>query len=165
MKSSLLLAISLAVLWLLLSGHLEALILVFGALSVGFVVWLSHRMNIIDREGYPFGLIPRLSVYWPWLLKEIVKSSIDTTRRVLGSAAAVRPVVFDAPIEFESDLGRVIYANSITLTPGTVSMDVTANSIRVHALHPDVASDLRASGMDARIPESGRSSPGKDSSS
>lgn len=155
MKSSVQLAISLAVLWLLLSGHLEALILAFGALSIAFVVWLSRRMHVIDRESYPFGLIPRLSaLYWPWLLKEIVKSSIDVTRRVFGPASAVQPVVFDAPARMESDLARVIYANSITLTPGTVSLNVAADAIRVHALHPDVARDLRQSGMEARIPGS-----------
>lgn len=153
MNSSLLLAISLAVLWLLLSGHLEALILVFGVLSIGFVVWVSRRMHVIDRESYPFGLVPRLSgFYWPWLLKEIVKSSIDVTRRVFGPASAVQPVVFDAPVSLESDLGRVIYANSITLTPGTVSMNITNEAIRVHALHPDIERDLRQSGMEARIP-------------
>ena len=156
MKSSLLLAISLAVLWLLLSGHLEALILVFGVLSITFVVWVSRRMHIIDRESYPFGLIPRLSgYYWPWLLKEIVKSSIDVTRRVFGPASAVRPVVFDAPLHLHSDLGKVIYANSITLTPGTISMDITADAIRVHALHPDIARGLHESGMEARIPDVG----------
>lgn len=156
MKNSLLLAIALAVLWLLLSGHLEPLILAFGVLSIAFVVWLSARMNVVDRESYPFGLVPRLTgAYWPWLLKEIVKSSIDVTRRVFGPSSAVHPVVFDAPARLESDLGLVIYANSITLTPGTVSMDVTPDSIRVHALHPDVARDLQASGMDGRVPESG----------
>lgn len=155
MKNSLLLTFALAVLWLLLSGHLELLILAFGALSIGFVLWLSNRMHIVDKESYPFGLIPRLTaVYWPWLLKEIFKSSIDVTRRVFGPASAVKPIVFDVPANLASDLGRVIYANSITLTPGTVSMDVTADAIRVHALHPDVARDLRNSGMDARIPDS-----------
>lgn len=154
MKSSLQLAIALAVLWLLLSGHLEALILVFGALSVAFVVWLSARMHVVDRESYPFGLLPRLSGYWPWLLKEITKSSIDVTRRVFSPASAVRPVVFDAAADLPSDLGRVIYANSITLTPGTISLNVTTDAIRVHALHPDVARDLQESGMAARVPDS-----------
>jgi multicomponent Na+:H+ antiporter subunit E len=145
------------VLWFLLSGHLDPLILAFGVLSIAFVAWLSRRMQIIDRESYPFGLIPRLSVYyWPWLLKEIVKSSIDVTRRVFGPASLVRPVVFDAPADMESDLGKVIYANSITLTPGTVSMNVSASAIRVHALHPDIARDLQQSGMDARILGSGK---------
>lgn len=157
MKSSLLLVISLAALWLLLSGHMEALILAFGALSIAFVVWVSRRMNIIDRESYPFGLIPRLSgYYWPWLLKEIAKSSIDVTRRVFGPASAVRPVIFDAPVGLASDLGKVIYANSITLTPGTVSMNITGNAIRVHALHPDIARGLHESGMEARIPDAGK---------
>lgn len=154
MKNSLSLALALAVLWMLLSGHLEVLILAFGVLSIGFVVWLSARMHIIDGESYPFGLIPRLSgFYWPWLLKEIVKSSIDVSRRVFGPAADVRPVVFDVPARLSSDLGRVIYANSITLTPGTVSLNVSDDAIHVHALHPDVARDLRDSGMDARIPD------------
>jgi multicomponent Na+:H+ antiporter subunit E len=155
-----------AVLWLLLSGHLEALILAFGALSIAFVVWVSHRMQIIDRESYPFGLVPRLSgYYWPWLLKEIVKSSIDVTRRVFGPASAVRPVVFDTPADLQSDLGRVIYANSITLTPGTVSMDITADAIRVHALHPDIARDLKESGMAARVPDSDKAAAARGKSS
>ncbi len=154
MKNSLLLAVALAVLWLLLSGHLEALILAFGALSIAFVVWLSNRMHVVDQESYPFRLVPRLPGYWLWLIKEIVKSSVDVTRRVFGPSSAVRPVVFDTPVSLKSDLGRVIYANSITLTPGTVSLNVTSDSIRVHALHPDIEGDLRESGMEARIPDS-----------
>ena len=131
--------------------------LAFGVLSVAFVSWFAARMNVFDGESYPFGLIPRLSGYWLWLLKEIVKSSIDTSRRALGPKSAVRPVVFDAPASQRTDLGLVIHANSITLTPGTVSLDLDLdrNVIRVHALHPDVARDAIESGMDARVPDYG----------
>ncbi|HUF72736.1 MAG TPA: Na+/H+ antiporter subunit E, partial [Gammaproteobacteria bacterium] len=94
MKQSAPLAIALAVLWILLSGHFDALLLGFGVISVVFVSWLAARMHVVDGESYPFGLIPRLSGYWLWLLVEIVKSSFDTARRVLGPAAAVKPVVF-----------------------------------------------------------------------
>lgn len=150
------LAATLAALWLLLSGHLEALILFFGVVSVAFVVWLSGRMHVVDAESYPFGLVPRLlSIYWPWLLVEIVKSSLDVTRRVLGPASAVRPVEFDAPARQRSDLGLVIHANSITLTPGTVSLDVAPGRIRVHALHGDIARAVTEGGMDARVPDTG----------
>jgi multicomponent Na+:H+ antiporter subunit E len=156
MKQKILLAIALAVLWLLLSGHLEPLLLALGAISIAIVIWLSNRMHIIDGESYPFTLVPRLSAYWPWLLKEIFKSSIDVTRRVFGSSNAVSPVVFDTPATQKTDLGRVIYANSITLTPGTVTLDVSPAVMRVHALHGDIARDLANSGMDERVPDIGR---------
>lgn len=153
MKQRMMLTIALACVWLVLSGHLEPLMLTFGALSIAFVVWLSQRMNVVDGESYPFGLLPRLVGYWLWLSKEIVKSSLDVTRRVFSSKAAVKPLVFDAPTNLKSELGLVIFANSITLTPGTVSLAVWHGRIRVHALHPDVAKDLAQSGMDERIPE------------
>lgn len=156
MKDALKLVAALAALWLLLSGHFEALILGLGAASVVLVAWLSGRMNVVDAESYPFGLVPRLaSTYWPWLLLEIVKSNLDVARRVLGSASAVRPLVLDARASQRSDLGLVIHANSITLTPGTVSLDVEPGRIHVHALHPDIAKALSASGMDERVPDPG----------
>jgi multicomponent Na+:H+ antiporter subunit E len=149
------LAIALAVLWFLLSGHLEPLVLSFGVLSIAFVAWLSRRMNVVDGESYPFALIPRLSGYWLWLLKEIIVSSIDVTKRALGPASAVQPVVFDTRASQRSDLGLVIHANSITLTPGTVSLEIELGTIRVHALHPDVAKMTAESSMDARVPDPG----------
>lgn len=156
MKDAPKLAIVLAALWLLLSGHFEALILFFGVVSVAFVVWLAGRMHVVDAESYPFGLVPRLmSTYWPWLLVQIVKSSLDVARRTLGPASAVSPVEFDAPARQRSDLGLVIHANSITLTPGTVSLDVEPGRIRVHALHGDIAAAVPESGMDARVPDPG----------
>jgi multicomponent Na+:H+ antiporter subunit E len=154
-KQTLPLAAALAVLWFLLSGHLEPLILAFGVLSIIFVTWIARRMHVVDGESYPFGLIPRLSGFWLWLLKEIVKSNIDTARRVLGPRSAVEPVVFDAPAAQHSDLGIVIYANSITLTPGTVSLELESDRISVHAIHPDVAQGLLDSGMNERVPEPG----------
>ena len=150
------LAPALAVLWLLLSGHFEPLMLAFGVISVGFVSWFAGRMRVIDGESYPFTLIPQLSTYWLWLLKEIVKSSVDTAKRALGPKSAVQPVVFDAPATQRTDLGLVIHANSITLTPGTVSLEIEDGTIRVHALHSDVAEDVIESGMDARVPDHGR---------
>ena len=153
MKQILAFAFSLAVLWFLLSGHLEPLIIGFGVLSIAFVVWLARRMNVIDGESYPFGHLWRLTGYWFWLLKEIVKSNIDVAKRALGPASSVKPLVFDVPASQRSDLGLVVFANSITLTPGTVSLEVEVGRIRVHALHPKVAKDTAEGGMDARVPD------------
>lgn len=145
--------LSLSVLWLLLSGFFEPLILFLGVVSIALVAWLSRRMDIVDTESYPFRLIPKLSTYWLWLLKEIVKSSWDTSKRALFPSATVRPVVVDVPATQRSDLGLVIHANSITLTPGTVTLDVMPGSMRVHALHRDVADDVLQGDMNARIPD------------
>jgi multicomponent Na+:H+ antiporter subunit E len=148
-----LLALALTTFWLLLSGMFVPLILGFGLLSVALVVWLSRRMDVIDRESYPFALVPSLFTYWLWLLAEIVKSNIDVAKRVLGRSSAVRPVVADASAKQRSDLGLVIHANSITLTPGTVSLEVGQGTIHVHALHPDILRDLYDGDMDARVPD------------
>lgn len=147
------LPLALAVLWLALSGHFEPLILVFGVLSIAFASWIARRMHVVDGESYPFGLIPRLSGFWLWLLQEIVKSNVDTARRVLGPKSAVEPVVFDTPASQKTDLGLVIHANSLTLTPGTVSLDLGEGTIRVHALHPDIAKRTAEGGMNARVPD------------
>lgn len=148
-----LLAPALALLWILLSGHFDPLLLTFGVVSVAFVCWMAERMRVVDGESYPFALMPRLSVFWLWLLKEIVKSNFDTAYRVLGPKSAVAPKVFDAPASQQSDLGIVIHANSITLTPGTVSLELGDGTINVHALHADVAKGLIDSGMNARVPD------------
>lgn len=155
MKYVLSLSLALALLWLLLSGHTEVLLLAFGALSVGFVVWLCRRMAVVDQESHPIHLTPKLFTYWPWLLKEIVKSNLDVTRRVFGRSSGIAPVVFDAEARQKSDLGLVIHANSITLTPGTVSLEVHPGQIRVHALHPAIAQGLRAGDMDKKVPDAG----------
>ncbi len=153
MKQTVLLVIALAVLWITLSGHFAPLLIAFGIGSIAFVTWIANRMHVIDGESYPFGLVARLPGYWLWLVKEIVKSSIDTTRRVFGGADAVKPVVFEAPASQQTDLGLVIHANSITLTPGTVSLELKPHTISVHALHPDVARDALEGGMDKAVPE------------
>ena len=152
MKQTALLGLALIILWLLLSGHFDPLILSFGAISIAFVIWMAQRMHVVDGESYPFGLVPRLTGYWLWLLKEIVKSNIDTARRVFGPTSSVAPVVFDAPALHKNDLSMVILANSITLTPGTVSLMLEEDRISVHALHPDVARDALESGMNERCP-------------
>ena len=153
MKHVALLALALAAHWMLLSGHTEPLLLAFGILSVAFVIFLARRMYTVNVESHPFELLPRLVGYWLWLLKEIIKSNIDTARRALGPKSLVQPVVINVPARQKTDLGLVIHANSITLTPGTVSLRLGEGDIEVHALHPDVARGTLDSGMDERVPE------------
>jgi len=151
-KHSIALLLLLMAVWLLNSGHYTVLITSFGVASCLLVVWLSRRMGIVDDEGVPIHILLRLPLYLPWLAKEVVKSNLDVARRILGPGRLdVSPCLFEVPTTQHSDLGRVLYANSITLTPGTVSIRVHGTKITVHAIADEVADDLLVGEMDRRV--------------
>jgi multicomponent Na+:H+ antiporter subunit E len=138
-------------LWLLLSGHYVPLLLGLGALSALLVVTIALRMDVLDREGHPIHLRPKALLYWPWLGWEIVKSNVDVARRILSPTLPISPTVIRLKASQKSELGKVIYANSITLTPGTVSIDIDGDKIEVHALTREAAQALRTGDMDRRV--------------
>ena len=146
------LGIFLAVLWMLLSGFFMPLLLFFGLVSVCITVYLAIRMEVVDHEGHPVHLKIRLTVsYWLWLLKEVIISNIDVCRRIISPDMPISPVVIKVKSTQETDLGHVIYANSITLTPGTVSMNIDGDIIEVHALTTEGAENLQAGEMNRRV--------------
>jgi multicomponent Na+:H+ antiporter subunit E len=146
------LGIFLAALWLLLSGFFKPLLLFFGLVSVCLTVYLATRMDVVDHEGHPVHLKIGLTIsYWLWLLKEIILSNIDVCRRILSPAMPISPTVIKVRSTQTTDLGHVIYANSITLTPGTVSMSVDGDMIEVHTLTAEGAQNLQAGEMNRRV--------------
>jgi multicomponent Na+:H+ antiporter subunit E len=145
------LAALLAGFWLVLSGHYTPLLLVLGAGSVGLVVWLVHRMGIVDHESVPLRPAPRLPRYFWWLAGEILRSSVSVTRQVWSPRRALRPAIGVVPTPGLPELSQVIYANSITLTPGTLSLRVDDDGIEVHSLDPAGLRELRAGGMRDRV--------------
>jgi multicomponent Na+:H+ antiporter subunit E len=146
------LAVFLSLLWLLLSGYFtEPLLLGLGVASVLSVVFIAYRKEVLDSEGHPVHLIPRALVYWPWLLKEIVMANIDVAKAVLRSPMAIEPIVFTVTGSQQSELGRVIYANSITLTPGTVTIALEDDQLTVHALTRAGREGVESGEMDRRI--------------
>ena len=152
MKYSLVLGMTLFGIWLLLSGHYTPLLISFGVVSCLLVVLLSRRMNIVDEEGVPVELGLRPFIYYaPWLLKEIVLANIDVARRILDPRLPIRPTLVRVRASQKGDLGRVIYANSITLTPGTVSVDMEGDQITVHVLSYEGAAEDMSGEMDRRI--------------
>ena len=138
-------------LWLLLSGHYVPLLLTFGVLSCALVVWIAARMDVIDHEAIPLQLGPGFLVYLCWLGKEITKANIDVARIILNPALPISPVMLRVPASQRSDVGKVIFANSITLTPGTVSVEVMDDEILVHAVTKDAAEGLALGEMDRRV--------------
>lgn len=151
MRHTLALGAALALVWWLWSGHSDALLLSLGAASVLIVVLLSRRMRICDQEAAPLELPLRLILYVPWLFWEIVKANLDVAVRILNPALPIEPNVIKVRAGQRGDVGRVIYANSITLTPGTVSMETEGDEITVHALTRGAADGVASGEMDRRV--------------
>ena len=140
--------------WLLLSGHFEPLLLGLGLASVALTVFLIKRMNVIDHETYPLHLSTRLSAFIVYIFREIVVANIDVIKRIMTtSGKAISPRLVEIPLPQKTDLGRAIYANAITLTPGTVSVEIKENKIIVHALTKEAADDLATGNMAKAIPD------------
>ena len=137
--------------WLLWSGHYNTLLISFGVGSSVFVALIARRMYLTDAEGHPVHLLLRLTTYVPWLVWAIVKSNIDIAVRILNPRLPISPRVIKVKASQKTDLGRVIYANSITLTPGTVTVDVEGDELTVHALTRGTAEDLETGDMDRRV--------------
>lgn len=137
--------------WLLLSGHYEPLLLVLGALSCLLGVAIARRMDIVDHEGHPIHLSWRAPFYWIWLAWQILLANLDVARRILSPNLPINPRVITVTAKETTELGQVIFANSITLTPGTVSMRLQSGEIEVHALTQSAAEDLLSGKMDRRV--------------
>ncbi len=137
--------------WVLWSGHLEVLLLGLGVLSCVLVLVLSRRMGVIDDEGARVGAAWRLARYTPWLLWQIVLANVDVARRILNPKLPIAPRLIRIKAKQRSALGRTVFANSITLTPGTVSVDLEGDEIVVHALTAEAARELQQGAMNARV--------------
>lgn len=143
----------LVVFWLLLSGQFKAWLLIVGLLSILLVTWMAWRMKLVDDEGLPLNLSRGALTYWPWLCIEIFKSAIDVTRRILDPRLPISPTMVRIKGSQKTAAGFTTYANSITLTPGTISVEAVGSTrdILVHALDPALAGELEAGDFDRRV--------------
>jgi len=153
----LLLCLGLFGFWLILSGHYEPLILSFGVFSCVLVTYVAWRMDREDRFAFVVPLSFRFVVYVAWLLKEIFKANVNVARIILDPRLPISPIMVPFKASQQSDLGRMIYANSITLTPGTITTGTDEDIFRIHALtwhdvdgREEDEMDLRISAMDPR---------------
>ena len=137
--------------WLLLSGHYTVFLIVVGALCCVGTVALAARMGIVDREGHPVHMLGRALIYWAWLLKEIVKSAWRVAQIIVNPALPISPTITKITATQNTATGVTTYANSITLTPGTISLDVDGQDIYVHAIERAGADSLDDGDMDRRV--------------
>jgi multicomponent Na+:H+ antiporter subunit E len=137
--------------WLLLSGIYTPFLTLIGLASSIAVAALARRMELTDREGQPIHLGLGAMAYWPWLAKEIVKSGWRVALIILHPRLPISPTLARFRPSQHSTVGLVTHANSITLTPGTVTVEAERDEFLVHALTSAGAEGLAGSEMDRRV--------------
>lgn len=151
MKHTFYLTITLTVFWLLLSGHYTPFVLSCGFFSILITVYIALRMDVVDDEAQPIHLTSGILLYWLWLTKEVVLANIAVCRRIWSPRLDISPTVICVDASQKTSLGIMLYANSITVTPGTVCINVEGNKLEVHALTWSAAQDLLSGEMDRRV--------------
>ena len=121
-------------------------------MSIALTVWLAHRMDVVDHEGHPIHLVPHaLLSYWPWLGRQILASNWDVAKLILNPKLPIKPHVFSTKATQLSEVGRTTYANSITLTPGTITIATHPDgTFEVHAIDDAAREGVETLEMDRR---------------
>ncbi len=151
MKYALTIFLILVSVWLLGSGVYTTQMITLGLLSCLAVTLLCVRLKVVDSEAQPVQLGLRPLAYLPWLFREIALANWDLARRLLSPTMAIRPQLIRVRASQKSDVAQVLYANSITLTPGTVTLELEEGELLVHALTDEAADQLRGGEMDRRV--------------
>jgi len=145
------LAVLLAAAWLLWSGFFKPLLLALGAFSCLLVLYLSHRMHLFDTDIFAPRFTLRLLRFWGWLVREIIRSSLEVTRLVLSPKMDISPTVAEFDSKCPHPVDRAILGNSIILTPGTLTLRIDGQHFVVHALTESGARDIVNGDMDLRV--------------
>ena len=145
------LAAFLFVFWLALSGHYTPMLISAGAACAGLCLLAAIRLRAADAEGHPVELFRGALTYLPWLIWEIAKSAWTVTKIILHPRLPISPTMTAVRASQRTTSGIATYANSITLTPGTITVGVDNQVLTIHALTRDGALDLENGGMDRRV--------------
>jgi multicomponent Na+:H+ antiporter subunit E len=147
------LALVLCGFWFASSGRTDALTLGLLAASCLIVVTIARRLRVLDLEGHPTHLIVRALGFWAWLIGQVFVSNLKVLRVLLRPHVSVSPRVVRIRLSQRDDLGRTIHANSITLTPGTITLEVDRDGVLVHCLSAEGARALEQGELDRRVSE------------
>jgi len=142
------LALALAALWFALSGETSPMFLMLGGVSVLTALWLAARLRIISRDASPYHRVMQLLFYLIGLMGRIAMANIGVIMRIIGPMSAIDPVMIKVTTKANTDLGKALFANSITLTPGTVTVDIDGPELLVHALVREASPTSSFASMD-----------------
>jgi multicomponent Na+:H+ antiporter subunit E len=130
---------ALAAFWFSLSGETSVLFIALAAISIAATLAICARLDIIDRDASPYHRIAQLVAYGAWLVVEIAKSNVAVIGAIFAPLSRLTPAMAQVEAGARSDMAKALFANSITLTPGTVTVDVDRGALLVHALHEENA--------------------------
>jgi multicomponent Na+:H+ antiporter subunit E len=137
--------------WLALSGHYTAVLIAAGLGCAALCTYAAARARLLDPEGHPIRMLPGAITYFPWLAWEIAKSAWSVAKIILHPRLPISPTITVVKASQRTPAGVATYANSITLTPGTITVGVGGDHLTVHALVRQGADDLESGGMDRRV--------------
>lgn len=142
---------TLALFWILLSGHTSVLLLSLGLASILLVVWMISRMDSNDKAPISMLFAIEFFSYLGWLIWQVIMSNIDVVRRIWDPYLKINPAARKIKVSINDPLIKTIYANSITLTPGTVTTEVGEDYFIVHALNAKDIDELEDGEMQRRL--------------
>ena len=149
---ALFLFLALCAFWVLLSGEIQSAYLMgVGVFCCAITTWFSVRLEIVGDEGQPTRGIRPFIAYLPWLFWQVVLANVDVIKRVWRPERSIEPRFFTLPVQVRHPVAKALYANSITLTPGTVAIKCDDSSFLVHALTDEAEQALRSGDMEQRI--------------
>ena len=153
-----LMAVLMFLFWLLLSGNLEVKFLIYGALTAIIVSWITYPLLLVPNQDrtkqyFLFAIHPlKLFWYFLWLMWQLLLANIEVIRSTVRTDPAINPRVCRFRFVADNPMATVILANSITLTPGTVTMNVTEDGVfEVHALTDGSAEGLMDGSMQGEV--------------
>jgi multicomponent Na+:H+ antiporter subunit E len=138
--------------WLVISGSLKPFDLALGALLAIAIGWWADRVLWRD-EAPPLsgrGWL-RLPGYFVYLFREIIVAALYVAERVLDPRLDIAPTIHTHRVRFRSETARVAFANSITLTPGTLTVDVEDDVFVIHCLHPSFSDTISSGDLERRV--------------
>lgn len=141
----------LVVAWLLWSGIYKPIVLGLGAFSCVLTLFLARRMGFFAHSSELVGMIRRLPGFWFWLARDIVASSWKVSRLVLRPSLSIQPTVVELDAGDLGEMGQTILGNSITLSPGTVTVDIDEGRLLVHCILEEDARALSRGELCDRI--------------
>ena len=152
MMPAVFLSLLLGVFWALLSGQFHnSFLLTAGVLCITFIVWMSHRMGLLDDEGVPARFYPRSLLYLPWLAWQVVLSNWDVFKRIWTPEMPIDPRMARIAYSTRHPYVTTTYANSITLTPGTVTVTVDERHMLIHCLCKEAEDGLVEGDMERHV--------------
>ena len=146
--------------WMVMSGRTETKFIVYGLLTVAVVSWITYPLLLVpnkdgSRKYFVFGVsIPKFVGYFFWLMWQLVLANVDVLLATTAQEMAIDPKIVRFYFRADNPMATVVLANSITLTPGTVTVNVTDDGLyEIHALTPGAASGVLDGSMQKKVAE------------